>query len=82
MTRGQFETAKEIIDTIKYLETIKDILEHGDDIRIVLKYFEKTSLKETDLTYLDSDTVDALFKAVSTVIDNRLKVYNTRLEEL
>jgi len=84
MTRGQFDTAKEIINTINFLEKIDDALTNGEDVRLKLTYFSKDTdgLKELDLSYLDGDTGTAVRKAIEQVIENRLKVYNTRLEEL
>lgn len=84
MTRGEFETAKEIINTINFLEKIDDALTNGEDVRFKLTYFSNDTdgLRELDLSYLDGDTSTAIRKAIEQVIENRLKVYNTRLEEL
>jgi len=84
MTRGEFDVAKGIINAIDFLEKIDDVLTNGEDVRFKLTYFNKDNdgLRELDLSYLDKDSSDALKKAMSQVIENRLKVYETRLEEL
>jgi hypothetical protein len=84
MTRGEFETAKGIINSIDFLEKIDDALTNGEDVRFKITYFNKDNdgLRELDMSYLDKDSAEAIKKAISQVIENRLKVYETRLEEL
>lgn len=84
MTRGEFDTAKGIINSIDFLEKIDDVLTNGEDVRFRITYFNKNNdgLRELDMSYLDKDSAEAIKKAISQVIENRLKVYETRLEEL
>ena len=84
MTRGEFDAAKGIINSIDFLEKIDDVLTNGEDVRFKITYFNKDNdgLRELDISYLDKDSVEAIKKAISQVIENRLKVYETRLEEL
>lgn len=84
MTRGEFDTAKGIINSIDFLEKIDDALTNGEDVRFKITYFNKDNdgLRELDISYLDKDSAEAIKKAISQVIENRLKVYETRLEEL
>jgi len=84
MTRGQYETAKEIVQSVNYLEHAQTIFKNGDDVRFVLRYFDKDEgiYRELDLSYLDKDSAEILTTTVSELIENRIKVYNTRLEEL
>ena len=53
-------------------------------MRFRITYFKKDNdgLRELDMSYLDKDSAEAIKKAISQVIENRLKVYETRLEEL
>lgn len=84
MTRAQFETAKEVMSSIKYLERISEILKNEEDTRFKLSYFSKETdhVTDVDLSYLDKNTADDILEAIQKVIDNRLKMYNRRLEEL
>lgn len=84
MTREQFNVVKEIINSINFLEKIDDVLIYGEDVRLRISYFnrENDGLREIDLSYLDKDSAEALKNAITQVIENRLKVYETRLEEL
>lgn len=84
MTRAQFETAKEVMSSIKYLERISEILKNEEDPRFKLSYFSKETdhMTDVDLSYLDKNTADDILEAIQEVIDNRLKMYNRRLEEL
>lgn len=84
MTRAQYEDAKEIVAAINYLEKISEILHEGLDVRIKIGYYSKENdfMSEIDLSYMDKASVEDVTKSLTNVIDNRLKVYNTRLEEI
>lgn len=84
MTKEQFESAKEIVAAINYLEKVSEILHEGDEVRIKIGYYNKENahMSEIDLSYMDKASVEDVTKSLTNVIDNRLKVYNTRLEEI